>query len=1102
MQATGTGQIDATEVHGAARGPAASHGASAAGARRTVRRQEIRPVTVVLIASLGMFMAFVDHTVVSVAFPNLLRSFPDAALSSLSWVISAYNIVFAAFLLPAGRVADVLGRRRVFAAGILLFTVASVACALAPTVTTLIAARAVQALGAAIIVPSSLALVLHAFPREQRTKGVGLWSASAALAAGLGPSIGGLLVELSSWRLVFIVNVPVGIVAWRLASTRLVESRAPGARSMPDLLGTLLLVVAIATLAFGLVQSGPWGWTGAGVLASFAVAVAAGWLFTRRSARHHSPVVDLRLLRDRRVAVANALTLVGSVGFYALSLSTVIYLMTVWGYSPLKAGLAMTPAPFAGALAAVLASRWPPRWDVRYLLVSGGLVWTAGAVALVRVVGTEPAFLREWLPIAITLSVGLGLTFPVVAGLAVSRGPTPQFATETGLNAAVRQLGAALGVAMLVVLVGTPARDEVPAAFDRVWVFSALLFTCVAIGSLAIGRVPMPEVLVGELEERERPVEAQPPRRPALPPPPRVAERPTSALEDRVDKQTPADFLRDVSIFSGLDEAVRAQLAENARPVTVTAGAWLFRQGDEADCLYVVRFGRLDVVLEAPGAAAETVRELQRGDVVGELALLSGSIRSASVRARRDCELLRVDRADFEQLLVTSDAFARQLVHVLGGLLERSRGAEPAAPAPPTAIAVIPAAVDAPVERVGELLAGELRRLGPVACLRAGDFEAARSSGEEPTAAVARMLERSERRSGRVLLVATAPEGDDWTDACLRQADRVIVVTGATAPRPGPALTAARDVEVVLCGPPFAGDANDLTDALDPRAAYRVGLNGSLNADVAVIARRLTGRSVGLVLSGGGARALSHIGVIEELVAAGVVIDRVAGASLGAFIAAMVAAGMDADEMDARCYEEWVRRSPLTDYRIPRISLIRGERVRAMLERTLPGRIEELSRPFWCVSSDLLSGELVVHRHGSLATAVGASMCLPGLGPPIVYGNRLLVDGGVLDNLPVTVMAADAEGPIIASKANNSEAFMPDPNEPLEPPLLPETLYRLILLGARDTLEAARRHAAVVVTPDYAGVGMLEFHMLDRMRESGRRAANIALRDAPAEIFG
>jgi NTE family protein len=246
-----------------------------------------------------MFMAFVDHTVVGVAFPNLLRSFPDAGLSTLSWVISAYNIVFAAFLIPAGRVADLLGRRRVFSAGIVLFTIASALCAAAPTVELLIAARAVQAIGAAIIVPASLALVLHAFPGEQRAKGIAAWSASAALAAGLGPSIGGLLIEASSWRLVFLVNVPVGIAAWRFAARGLVESRAPGRRAVPDLAGTLLLIVAIAALALGLVQSGEWGWTSGGVLGAFAAAVAAGLVRTSFGLASRAPVVDLGLLRDR-----------------------------------------------------------------------------------------------------------------------------------------------------------------------------------------------------------------------------------------------------------------------------------------------------------------------------------------------------------------------------------------------------------------------------------------------------------------------------------------------------------------------------------------------------------------------------------------------------------------------------------------------------------------------------------------------------------------------------------------------------------------------------------------------------------------------------------
>jgi NTE family protein len=647
-----------------------------------------------------------------------------------------------------------------------------------------------------------------------------------------------------------------------------------------------------------------------------------------------------------------------------------------------------------------------------------------------------------------------------------------------------------------VILIGTPVGNQVPAAFDRAWTFSAVLFACVAAGSLAVGRrrpaaEPTDEALsTGAAAPRPLP------RRPR-PAPDAVRPAPYAAGE-----QSAADFLAEVPIFAGLDEELRASLAENAATVTVPAGSWLFRQGDAGDCLYIVRFGRLDVVREDPGAEPEPFRELRRGDVVGELALLSGRPRVASVRARRDSELLRVDRTDFDNLLVTSGPFARQLVHSLGDLLGKSRGAEPAPPAPPSTIAVVPAAVDAPAERFGAVLVEELGRLGPVACLRREDFVGARSNGDDPAVAFARLLERCERANGRVVLLAAAPEGDEWTEACLRQADHVVVVVGRSVPEPGPALAAARGAEVAVCGPPFADDVGPLARALDPRASYRVRLDAGLQASAASVARRLTGRSVGLVLSGGGARALGHVGVIEELLAAGVAIDRVAGSSLGAFLGAMLAAGMDADEIDARCYEEWVRHNPLGDYRFPRVSLIRGERMRAMLERTLPGHIEALTRPFWCVSADLLSGELVVHRHGPLATAVGASMCLPVLGPPVVYGNRLLVDGGVLDNLPVSVMAADAEGPIIASKANDSEAFMPDPNKPLTPPLLTETLYRLILLGAKDTVESARRHATIVVTPDYEGVGMLEFHMLDRMRESGRRAARIALEDAPAEIFG
>jgi len=352
-------------------------------------------------------------------------------------------------------------------------------------------------------------------------------------------------------------------------------------------------------------------------------------------------------------------------------------------------------------------------------------------------------------------------------------------------------------------------------------------------------------------------------------------------------------------------------------------------------------------------------------------------------------------------------------------------------------------------------------------------------------------------------------ENAEWRDFCIRHADRIVLVAGEgdvaswTDGRP----------ELAGCDLLFVDQApgsralGTWFEALQPRARHVVGAGESLEDAVARAGRRLGRRSVGVVLSGGGARTMAHIGVIEELLASGVQIDRVGGCSMGAFIGAMLAAGMDAEEIDARCYEEWVRRRPLTDYRIPRHSLIRGDKVRALLARNLPGRIEELGRDFFCVSGDLLSGELVVHRSGPLADAVSASFCLPGLAAPVRMDARLLVDGGVLNNLPVDVMARADEGPVIAVDVTNRFEVTLSGNgdegedEGVQPGFV-ETLTRALLLGSTDTAEAARSHADVVITPPNDGVGMLEFHQLDRMREAGRVAAREALKSAPRSIFG
>jgi NTE family protein len=242
--------------------------------------------------------------------------------------------------------------------------------------------------------------------------------------------------------------------------------------------------------------------------------------------------------------------------------------------------------------------------------------------------------------------------------------------------------------------------------------------------------------------------------------------------------------------------------------------------------------------------------------------------------------------------------------------------------------------------------------------------------------------------------------------------------------------------------------------------------------------------------------------VIEELLAADVVIDRIGGTSMGAFIGALLAQGMDAAQIDAHCYEEWVRRSPLADYGLPRHALLRGVRLRTMLERTLGGLIEDLPRSYFCTAVDVAANELVVQRRGELASAVAASMALPGVLPPVIRNDRLLFDGAVFDGLPASIMAGEAEGPIIACDVTERGLRAQPPGETPRLPTLMNTLANLAFLTTSDTAEQGTLHADLLILPEHESVGALEFHMLDSLRETGRRAALAALDQAPASLFG
>jgi NTE family protein len=396
------------------------------------------------------------------------------------------------------------------------------------------------------------------------------------------------------------------------------------------------------------------------------------------------------------------------------------------------------------------------------------------------------------------------------------------------------------------------------------------------------------------------------------------------------------------------------------------------------------------------------------------------------------------------------------------------------------------------------MLTAELRRLATVIRVTKN---AATREGTPPGQSLAELLDRAERSHSHVLLAAGSLDSpDEWTQACLRQSDRVVLLVDIA---PGLDVLRGWDIperpDVVLLGGESDRDLERLLRALEPRATHRVH-PASPASGVARLARRLAGRSVGLALSGGGARCFSQIGVIEELVASGIRIDRVAGTSMGAFVGALVAQGLSPAEIDARCYEEWVRRNPVNDFRFPRTSLIRGARARAMLERVLPGTIEDLKLGFFCVTVDLISASPVYHRRGPLADAVGASMILPGVAAPVVSEGRLLLDGGLLDNLPTEVMSGEGDGPIIGVDATDpSVRKLPEGVEP-EVPTLPETLFKVMLLSESDS-DRRRAFADLLIRPDCTDIGTVEFHMLDVARERGRRAAAAALAAAPDALL-
>jgi EmrB/QacA subfamily drug resistance transporter len=443
---------------------------------------------VLLVTSVAVFMSFLDVTIVNIAFPDISASFPGSSLSRLSWILNAYTIVFAAALVPAGRLADRFGRRRFYVLGVFIFLAASTLCGAATSVGILIGARGVQALGGAMLVPASLGLLLPEFPLERRATATALWGATGAIAAAAGPSLGGILVDWQGWRSVFFVNLVIGIPALFPARRLLRESRERWT-PFPDALGAVLLAAGLGALALAIVEGPQWGWSSIRVVGAFAASVLLLLAFVWRSARHPAPVIELSLFRVRSFAVANAGGFVFALGFFAYLLCGVLFLTGIWHYSILKAGFALTPGPLMAALTAPVGGWLSDRFGQRVVAVPGSVLFGLGALLFALTTGTEPSYVSEFLAANMLGGAGIGLTFAGFGSAAVAELPRNRYATGGAIANCTRQIGGVLGISGLIVVLGTPSAETALHVFHRAWALMALSGGIAALIGLALGRI-------------------------------------------------------------------------------------------------------------------------------------------------------------------------------------------------------------------------------------------------------------------------------------------------------------------------------------------------------------------------------------------------------------------------------------------------------------------------------------------------------------------------------------------------------------------------------------------------------------------------------------
>jgi EmrB/QacA subfamily drug resistance transporter len=447
--------------------------------------------------SVGLFMIMLDNTVVNVALPSIRTSL-DMTLSGLEWVVAGYALTFAAFMLVGGKLADFLGRRLVFMAGLVIFTGASLACGLAPSGGFLIGARVVQGLGGALMNPATLSIITATFPPRERGKAIGIWAGVSAMALAIGPLVGGLLTEHVNWNWIFFINVPVGIAGLLASPLFIEESRDTSAEQRLDAPGLAASALGLFSLTYAFIEANTYGWSSARILAAFAIAAAALVAFVLLERHQRAPMLDLSLFRNRTFSGANGSMLFVGLAMFGTFFYVSLYMQNVLRYSPVETGASFLPltcliivlAPRAGALADRFGSRW---------LVGGGMTLLAVMLFYYTQLGAHEVF---WsiLPGLLIGGIGMGLTMTPTTAAAMSAVATDKAGVGSAVLNSARQVGGSLGIAVMgaIVASGVSASvkngDAPTVAFlhgfhDALRVGSLLCLAGAAVAVLAIRKV-------------------------------------------------------------------------------------------------------------------------------------------------------------------------------------------------------------------------------------------------------------------------------------------------------------------------------------------------------------------------------------------------------------------------------------------------------------------------------------------------------------------------------------------------------------------------------------------------------------------------------------